>query len=163
MIKTSSGKVLLKSGKVSCSCCGLIAAFQVAITYSWIGTNQFDLDTKTTFLSEVVGWSCGDTGTYVAWLPGGDGSQDDTTQNGFERVDIRVDSAKAAALWTSSVNIGLYAGWFIPAGGSGQAQVTVEYQGTIKTKTISPGSQDGCAATPVGTVIVYANGTFDIV
>jgi hypothetical protein len=156
-----AGKAILDSGKVSCICC--VAAFELAVKYSWIGTDQFDLDTKTTFLSESVGYECGGSGTYVSWLPGGSGMEDDQSQNGFERVDVRVDQAKTDLLWTSSVNIELFAGWYIPAGGSGLAEVIVEYNGVTASKTITPGSQSNCAATPVGTVTVYADGTFDLV
>jgi hypothetical protein len=164
----NAGRLLLAGGLVSCQCCPPAEeTFELAIKYGWEGTGQVDLDTKTVFLSEQVGWSCGFGGTYLAWLEGGspcvEGSCDDTTLNGFERVDVRVDLARTAALWTSSVNIELFAGWYSPAGGTGPATVTVTYNGVTDSKTITPGTQSGCAATAVATITVYADGTFDLV
>jgi len=157
-----TARVVTKEGKPSCSCC---EQFELAITYDWRGTDQFDLDTKTEAFSETVGWSCGNSGTYVAWLAGGDGNQDDTSQNGFERVDVRVDLAYTDELWTSSYNILCYAGWFEPAEGSGDFQLSVTYKGATKTETISdPGSSTSCVETQVATITVYAtalgDGTF---
>lgn len=157
------GQLILVGGLVSCQCCAALENYQLAIRYGWEGTGMADLDTKTVFLSEQVGWTCGGSGTYVQWLAGGDGFQDDTSVNGFERVDVRVDTARLANLWTSSVNIELYAGWYTPASGSGPAVVTVTYNGTTQTKVITPGNQSVCAATSVGTITVYANGTFVLV
>lgn len=162
-IPLKNGNVLLSAGLVTCLCCGTGEAFELAIRYGWEGTGMADLDTRTEFVGEVVGWSCGDSGTYLAWLIGGDGDQDDTGLNGFERIDARVDLARTNGLWTSSVNIELYAGWYIPAGGSGPATVTVTYNGVTDSKTINPGNQSVCASTPVGTITVYSNGTFDLV
>lgn len=160
----NAGLLFLASGLVTCQCCATSGDdYELAVKYGWEGTGMADLDTKTVFLSETVGWSCGDSGTYVAWLNGASGSQDDTSVDGFERVDVRVDAARTALLWTSSVNIELYAGWYTPAGGSGDALVTVTYGGVIATKVISPGSQNSCAATPVGTITVYSDGTFELV
>lgn len=157
------GQLILIGGLVSCHCCGLVETYELAIKYGWEGTGMEDLDTKTVFLGEQVGWSCGGSGTYVQWLAGGSGTQDDTSLNGFERVDVRVDAAKNAGLWTSSVNIEIFAGWYAPRGGSGEAVVTVTYNGHVQGKAINPGTQTGCAATPVGTITVYADGTFDLV
>lgn len=161
---TNAGLLLLTGGLVTCQCCATSGDdYELAVKYGWEDTGMLDLDTKTVFLSEQVGWSCGDSGTYVAWLAGGSGAQDDTTLNGFERVNVRVDLARTNAQWTSSVNIELYAGWYSPAGGSGPATVTVSYNGVTTSKTISPGSQSNCAATSVGTITVYSDGTFELV
>lgn len=157
------GQLILVGGLVSCQCCGVFEGYQLAIKYGWEGTGMADLDTATEFLTETVGWSCGGSGTYVQWLAGGDGSQDDTSVDGYERVDVRVDAARTAGLWTSSVNIELFAGWYIPQAGSGPALVTVTYNGVTDTKVISPGSQSLCAATAVGTITVYSDGTFLLV
>jgi hypothetical protein len=145
-IKLQNGKVILKSGKASCSCC-----FQLTIKYDWAGTNMSDLDTKTTAFGESVGFACGDSGTYVQWIGG-----DNTGLNGFEQVDVLVDKAKTDGLWTSSYNILCFAGWHEPAEGSGPANLIVEYKGVTKNKSISPGSQSGCASTSVATATVYS-------
>ena len=155
-------RVVTKDGIVSCTCC---EQFELAITYDWRYTDQSDLDTKTEAFGETVGWSCGDSGTYVAWLAGGDGNLDDTSQNGFERVDVRVDLAYTDALWTSSYNIQCYAGWYEPAGGSGEFTLRVTYKGDTKTETISdPGVSTGCVTAAVATITVYStalgDGTF---
>ena len=153
---TAEGKVITKGGLPSCTCC-----FELAITYDWRGTGQYDLDTNTQAFGESVGWSCGGSGDYVLWLPGGSGALDDTSQNGFERVDVRVDKARTDGLWTSSYNIQCKAGWFTPAGGSGSATLSVTYRGTTKTKTISPGTQNNCASTAVATITVYSTALGD--
>lgn len=166
LLATQDGKIVLVGGKPSCACCsGTVGpSFEVAIKYTWEGTGQKDLDTQTTYLTESVGWSVeAPSGTYVDWLPGGSGATDDTTVNGFERIDVRVDTAKADGLWTDSTTIYLFAGWYIPEGGSGSAIVEVIYAGTTKSKTIYPGSQHTAASTPVGSVVVYSNGTFDLI
>jgi len=147
-IKTKGGKVLLREGKASCLCCDL---YQLTIKYDWSGTGMRDLDTNTTAFGESVGFNCGDSGTYVQWIGG-----DNTGLNGYEQVDVLVDKAKTDGLWTSSYNISCNAGWFKPAGGSGPANLIVEYKNKTKSKSISPGSQTGCASTSVATVIVYS-------
>lgn len=147
-IKTKGGKVLLREGKASCLCCNL---YQLTIKYDWGGTGMRDLDTQTSAFGESVGYACGGSGTYVQWIGG-----DDTGLNGYEQVDVLVDKAKKDGLWTSSYNISCFAGWYQPAGGSGPANLVVEYKNKTKSKSISPGSQYSCASTAVGTVIVYS-------
>lgn len=154
---TAGGKVILKDGKPSCTCC---EQFELAIKYDWAGTGQYDLDTKTEAFGETVGWSCGDGVTYIAWLAGGDGNQDDTSLDGFERVDVRVDLAKTDSLWTSSYNIECYAGWYdsSPVPGSGPFQLSVTYKGDTKTESIpDPGSSNACVTAHVATITVYAD------
>lgn len=135
---------------------GINENYQMAITYDWRGTNQYDLDSKTVAFGEQVGWTCGDSGVYVLWLAGGSGSKDDTSLNGYERVDIRVDQARIDLLWSDSYNIECYAGWYLPAGGTGNAKISVRYRGITKEKTINPGTQSTCASTSVATVTVYS-------
>ena len=147
-IKTKGGKVLLREGKASCLCCDL---YQLTIKYDWGGTGMRDLDTKTSAFGESVGYGCGGSGTYVKWIGG-----DNTGLNGYEQVDVLVDLAKTNGLWTSSYNISCFAGWYKPAEGSGPANLIVEYKNKTKSKSISPGSQTGCASTGVATVIVYS-------
>jgi hypothetical protein len=110
-----------------------------------------DLDTNTFAFYESVGYACGDSGTYVQWISG-----DNRELNGYEQVDVLVDTARSAGLWTSSYNIQCYAWWYEPAGGSGPANLIVEYKNKTKNKSISPGSQRGCASTNVATVTVYS-------
>jgi len=153
---TAEGKVITKSGLPSCTCCE-----ELAITYDWRGTNQYDLDTKTTAFGESVGFSCGDSGAYVLWLPGNAGNKDDTSQNGFERINVRVDKARTDGLWTSSYNIECFSGWYAPSAGLGSATLSVIYKGTTKTMTISPGTQSDCASTAVATITVYSTALGD--
>lgn len=139
------------------------ANYQMTIKYDWSGSGMYDLDTSTHGFGEELGWSCTNAEFYMHWITG-----DDTSQDGFEQVDARVDDAKTDGLWTSSTNIECYAGWYIPASGSGSAQIVVEYRGDTKTKTISPGEQSTCASTHVATITVYStlqlDGTyFDLV
>lgn len=146
------------NGSTTDPCCD---GFELAIKYDWSGTGMSDLDTKTEAFGEHVGFACGDSGTYVQWLQGGmpcqeGGTCDDTSENGFERVDVRVNTAKKDGLWTSSYNIECYAGWYIPAGGSGSATLEVIYRGKTKTLGIAPGEQSDCADTSVATITVYA-------
>jgi hypothetical protein len=167
-IKRVGERVLRVGERISCICC---ESYEMAIKYDWGGTGQVDLDTKTEAFNEQVGWQpfgdpCGMTlnGNYVLWLVGGSGAQDDTKQDGFERVNVKVNTAKTNGLWTSSYNINCYAGWYSPSGGSGSALLEVNYRGSLKSVTISPGSQSGCADTLVAIVTVYAtaleDGTF---
>ena len=158
---TAEGKVITKGGLPSCTCC-----FELAITYDWRGTNQTDLDSNTKAFGESVGYNCGDSGTYVLWLEGGTpcseiGVCDDVSQNGFERVDVRVNKARTDGLWTSSYNIECFAGWYEPEGGYGSATLRVTYKGITKTKTISPGTQNFCASTAVAIITVYSTALDD--
>lgn len=153
--RSTSGAIKIKTDSeggglraVSCGCC---ENFQLTVKYSWEGTGQRDLDTNTTAFGESAGWSCGSGGSYVQWITG-----DQTGQDAFEQVDIRVQDARGDGLWTSSYNIEAFAGWYAPAGGSGSAQLIVEFKGETKTKTISPGQQSGCASTAVATITVYS-------
>jgi hypothetical protein len=161
--RTAEGKVITKGGLPSCTCCGEV--FELAITYDWRGTGQYDLDSSTQAFGESVGFDCCCSGVYVLWLAGGSGTQDDQSLNGFERVNVLVDKARTDGLWTSSYNIECFAGWYTPNGGTGNAGLSVTYKGITKPKTgpktISPGSQESCAATSVATITVYATALGD--
>lgn len=152
-IATLDGRVILKDGKPSCECC----SWELVIWYDWEGTGQADLDTRTEFLSETVGWSCGEGENYLHWV-----TSDNIEVDGFERVNVDVDRARDDSQWTSSVNIELYAGWYGPAGGSGNAYVKAKYNGESQLIAIEPGSQGGCASTHVATITVFDDGTFDL-
>jgi hypothetical protein len=141
-------------GEGGCRCA---ACAQASISYDWSGTGQRDLDTRTDFLDASVGYSCGDGDAYLQWISG-----DDTSENGAEIVDVRVDDALLAGLWVSSVEVALHAGWFEPAEGSGGATVFVTYAGETRTLPISPGSQSDCASTRVATLTFYEDGTWDL-
>lgn len=166
---TAGGKIVTKGGLPSCACC---EQFELAIKYDWSGTGQYDLDTQTAAFGESCGWGpvdepCGSYGTYVLWLAGGDGDEDDTSVDGFERVNVKVDTARVDELWTSSYNIECYAGWFSgglgvtnPIG-SGPALLEATYKGDTKSATIYPGEQDVCASTSVATITVYADALGD--
>jgi hypothetical protein len=110
-----------------------------------------DLDTQTRAFGQSVGFACGSGGEYIQWIGG-----DNTGLDGYEQVDVLVDKAKSDGLWTSSYNIDCFAGWYEPAEGSGPANLVVEYKNKTKSKSISPGSQNGCASTSVATVTVYS-------
>jgi len=159
-VKLREGKVLLKNGKVSCTCC----EGELAITYDWRGTGQTDLDSNTVAFGQSAGYNCGVGGSYVAWLQGGGGpcapgeSCDDVSTDGFERVDVRVDTAKQDGLWTSSYNVECYAGWYAPQGGTGSFVLRATYRGQSRSVTISdPGPSSSCVTEKVATITVFAN------
>jgi hypothetical protein len=87
---------------------------------------------------------------------------DNTSGGGSETVTIDLGGAFTAGRFTNnSTMVSASAGWFTPAGGSGPAVLTValrskstgELSQTL-TRTISPGTQSGCADTLVGNVTV---------
>ncbi len=159
IIPLINGSGLMTAKKVRCRC-GFCFNLPLRITYDWAGTGMTDLDTKTTFLGQKVGAACGPTAftEHLTLLAG-----DDNGLDGRERIEVRVEAAWLAKLWTSSVNIGLFAGWHNGSGGSGPATVSVEYQGIVKTKIITPGSQEFCASTLVGTATLFFNGRITLV
>lgn len=140
-----------------CNNCDPCNGLELVIVYDWAGTGMRDLDTMTSFLDESFGWSCANDGQYLAWV-----SSDNTSENGNEQVNVKIETAHEDGAWTSSATIGLHAGWYTPAGGSGPAEVRVTYKGVTQSKSISPGSQSSCASTSVGTVTVYDDGTFTL-
>ena len=149
----ANGNIMTIGGLPSCTCC---PELELEIMYDWRGTGMIDLDTGTSAFGENVGYSCGFSGDYVVWLPGSGGiAQDDVSEDGFERVNVKVDQARLDSLWGASVNIECAAGWYIPQEGSGSALLVAAYKGVTKQVTISPGEQNFCASTPVATITVY--------
>lgn len=142
---------------MSCPCCNPCQS--LLITYDWSGTNQPDIDTGTTFLGTKVGWSCDDNNQYIEW--GGD----NTGQSASETVVINHVAALAAGLWSGSVDVSLAAGWYSPAGGSGPITVRVQCVGrpeTEQSQVVSPGTQDSCASTSVGSITIQQAGSFSL-
>lgn len=140
-----------------CNNCDPCANPLLELKYTW-GGGAHDLDTGTTFLGETAGWSCSGSGStgYMTW------SGDDTSADGTETITVDVQRALDDGAWASSTVINCAAGWYIPAGGSGPATLTVKYLGDTQTKEVSPGSQSSCASTGVGTITVYDDGTFSL-
>ena len=135
-------------------CCNRYLPENLYLEYRWAAPMR-DLDTGTTFLGGIVGWSCGSSAPYLLW-------HGDNTGNGPEIVEVDVTAAHAAGLWTNSVQVLCAAGLYIPAGGSGLAALYAFFNGVIKTKIINPGQQDSCATTPVGIITLHENGTFEL-
>lgn len=124
----------------------------LSITYSW--TNSPDLDTATNVFNITHGWSCANgSDPYVTW------NGDNTSTYGPEVVTVDLNGSNDAGKWSGSLSIGLNAGWYSPRGGSGPATVTVAYAGKSISYQISPGSQNTCSSTGVGTVSVSVNGS----
>jgi hypothetical protein len=147
-LKTRAGKILLRGGLPTCECCG-----QLVIEYDWAGTGQTDLDTSTRGFGENLGYACDNEEIYLLWISG-----DDVSTDGVERVDVRVDDAKADSLWTSSVNIDCHAWWYEPQGGTGSFVLRATYRGHTKSETISdPGQGSGCASPHIAIVTVYSD------
>src|SRR5206468_1724264 len=118
-----------------------------------------DLDTGTTFLGQQVGYACGDH-PYMTF------SGDDTSAGGRETATMNLGQAFRDGKWSGTVTVNAVAGWYIPAGGSGPATLTVEFKnrttGAISgavSETISPGAQSSCATTVVETINVTEAGT----
>ena len=92
-------------------------------------------------------------------------SGDDTTAGGKENVTVNLAQAFSDGKWIGETQISLRAGWYAPAGGSGEAIVTVSLRdkttgalsGSLQ-QTIQPGRQSACASTPVGAVYVTSDG-----
>ncbi len=128
------------------------------IYYEWADLgNSRDLDTKTTFLGNSVGWSVGGIPAwYILW------PSNDNTGNGPEIVYIHAARSLAQGLWSGQTTIDCCAGWYAPAKGSGPARVRVVHNGATQTKIISPGSQNNAASTHVASVTLRADGTFTL-
>jgi len=142
-----NGVILSKGDKVSCTCC-----YEMRIEYDWGGTGQRDLDTGTAAFGGKVGYACSGGNMYLDWISG-----DDVSLDGLESVDVRVNLARTDGLWTSSYNISCNAGWYSLAGGSGNYNLRVTYNGYTKSLSSSAGSQGSCASYLSRTVTVYAN------
>jgi hypothetical protein len=88
-------------------------------------------------------------------------SGDNTSDSASESVTIKFFRALFDGQWNDSVTVDLYAGWYSPAGGSGPVNIVVtSCGGQTQSKTVSPGSQTGCASTQVGSVTINKDGTF---
>ncbi len=138
--------------------CDELDDFDLFVQYSW-RQNVRDLDTGTSFLGDTVGWSWNGAGTYLAW------SGDDTSAGGDEIVTVNIAGSFHAGGWSGSTTVGLAAGWYSPAGGSGTALVQVGLKRkttgaieNLQSKTISPGTQSSAAATVVGSVSIIVSG-----
>jgi hypothetical protein len=138
--------------------CFLVSETNIFIEYTW-PVNQRDLDTGTMFDSQRVGWNCGYSGPFMSW------SGDDTSAGGSERVEVDLAGALAAGKLTNGTVVNLQAGWYSPAQGSGLATVTVSLKSKVDGQlyrsqqlSITPGSQNVCASTLVGTVVVSLYG-----
>ena len=128
------------------------------VKYSW-GIGQEDLDSKTSAFGEVGGTLCGYGYYYV--LFGGD----DQKEGGEEFCRVRVGQAKIDDMWSDSCTINCSAGWYDPETGSGSFTLTAEFMGQSQSKTVYARPKlnpDGCADQSVGTITVYANGSFSL-
>lgn len=141
--------------------CLLLNDYDLYIEYKW-PLSERDLDTSTRFLSGNVGYECGSNGAFLNW------SGDNTSAGGTETVIIDLDAAFDAGLWDDTVDVDLYAGWYIPNQGSGPATLTVglRHQETgeiieVDSQVIQPGAQNGCADTFVGFASVTVTGEGD--
>ncbi|KAI0557014.1 hypothetical protein FGB62_358g06 [Gracilaria domingensis] len=126
---------------------------ELVVEYSW-GASQSDLDTSTRFLNGNVGWSCEPENNYLNF--GGD----DTSYGGSETVVVNVAQALADGDWSGSTSVTALAGWH---GDENEGDVTLKtylrrksdggsVPGALLSSTVSPGAQNGCAATEVGKV-----------
>jgi len=157
-----SGAALVLSPKPGTSnpcCCGGCEILQ--IIYDWTDSSSKDLDTGTTFLGKKVGWSCGSVWPYISW--GGDNTSASATENALIYFKAALDNG----LWSGSTTVNLAAGWYSPARGSGPAKVRVICYTDPESvepqeKQISPGSQNNCASTSVGSVTINEDGTFTL-
>jgi len=126
------------------------------VQYSW-PADQNDLDTQTSFLDGSVGFGCFPSNPYLEF------SGDNTGLGGEEVVTVKVGLAlddEAIAL-DAAVDVGLFAGWYSSAGGSGPALVCtylvdetsgLEIPETRLVLPVDPGTQSGCSSTAVGKV-----------
>lgn len=137
--------------------CDLLEDYDLVLTYTWPVT-QRDLDTGTQFLGESVGYAAGGS-QYMTF------SGDDTSAGGRETIVVDLHAAFEAGRWNDAVDVYARAGWYIPAGGSGPATVTVGLRrkadglekGSVQ-RSIGPGAQSGLATTIVGTARVTESG-----
>lgn len=127
---------------------------EMILTYSW-GSGSNDLDTNTEFLGASAGWSCSGGGPYIEWTG-------DNTGSGPEVATVQLREAFDDNAWSSSVEIKCKAGWYSPAGGSGGATLTIEFNGNREEISISPGSQEECASALMKTITVYDDGTYTV-
>lgn len=121
------------------------------VFYTW-PADQNDLDTATSLLGDTVGFGCGSTSTYMDW------TGDDTGAGGAEIVTVRISDAASNNALPTTFAVEAFAGWYSGNTGSGPASLELFLEnpdsgvryGQPVFKTIAPGSQSGCASTPVG-------------
>lgn len=126
---------------------------EFVVEYSWSST-QSDLDTSTRFLDANVGFRCSPDKDYIAF------SGDDVSSGGKETITIDVMEAFEEYQLSGSTSVAAFAGWH---GSENEGDATLKVflrkksdqaliSGAVLSSTISPGTQNGCAATAVGTV-----------
>lgn len=132
------------TGKLSKVAFGL-----VTITYSW--PSLPDLDTRTGFLGDVVGFGYGyspRSGQYMKW------SGDNQGVAGDEVVIIDLATAWHDGLITTHADISCGADWYPPRGGKGPATMKVVHSIGGTTKILFDGPiYPGSTATPATTVV----------
>jgi hypothetical protein len=141
--------------------CDLLKDYDLLLNYTW-PESQKDLDTGTKFLGKTVGYR-GSGSPYMSF------SGDDTSYGGIETIVVDLYKAHRDGGWNDQTIVDAVAGWYIPAGGSGPALLTVglkrKSDGQVKNsvqKTINPGSQSGLAATLVGQARITEYGTANV-
>lgn len=153
---TYNNAIIAKSGNLAAAqtCCCTNCCNEIVVVYDWSGTNNFDLDTKTTFNGVSVGWNCGPYNTQYLSLTSGD----NTGQNASETILVRVGQAFRDGVVSGSATINLYANWF-PYNTSGPARIRIYCDGNlIACAEISPGATvRSCVSTSVGTLTVNEN------
>ncbi len=130
---------------------------ELRIVYTWPAP-QRDLDTCTIFLDGKVGYASGPANAYMAY-------SGDNTGHGPETAAIRVSDAQKDGLWTGTVDIHCWVGWFTTAGGSGGCTVTAHYLGRTLEKSIpNAGTQTGSAegTTLAATITITQLGGFTL-
>ncbi|MDB5387752.1 MAG: hypothetical protein JWM11_3398 [Planctomycetaceae bacterium] len=137
----------------------LLKNTQLFVSYTW-GVSQRDLDSNTDFVGSSVGYATPGPSTYLTF------SGDNTSAGGGENVYVDLFNSYQAGAWAGSTDVDMNAGWYIPAGGSGPATLTVAFYNTVTQtythvtkRTINPGQEDGAASAPVGTahIVVTLN------
>jgi hypothetical protein len=122
----------------------------LVVEYSW-PLDQSDLDTATSFLGSIVGFSCESSGD--PWLSF---FGDDTSGGGTEIVQVDLGGSFEAGAWIDSATVDMNAAWYFSFS-SGPASLTVFTEkvvnGTLVTSNalsfaISPGKGQSCTAKP---------------
>lgn len=168
-IDETSSHTLVKVADGSNCCC---LAKLIYIYYDWRAGGA-DLDTKTTFLGDSVGWFCpgmnnfpfvGYSKGYLTW--GGDV----VGANGYETVIADVGKAYADGMWSGNTTIDLGAGWYsygssivIRVRSTPWSVFSPTVDPTEQTLTLTvPYSPESCVKPTVATVTVHADGTFEL-
>jgi hypothetical protein len=172
IIPLKNGAGILQAGAVSCQCCpGPQELDDFVIRYNtFIVRDPFSglpiyykAKTKTLFLGQASGPGCAtpNLGSYVKWR------EADPPNIHQQFVNVRLEAARAAGLWTSSVNIDLFLN--VPPEA---ADLVAEYAGISVINpagySILLGLTDcrfsaTCADRKIGTIIVDANRNYQYV